>query len=410
VRYRRRAAAILAGALVLRLLWAVAVPVAPMFDSVIYDLFARNLAAGLGYSWEAGKPTVFWPVGTAFLYSLPYRAFGPRYLPATLMNVAFGVAVVALAMRLTRGWFGPAAALVAGGLLAAWPGLVEFTTILASELPFMAVVLGALAVWDRPAPALGPFARAVPAGLLLAAASYLRPTALLLPALFAVVELRRGGRLWPTVGAVALMGVVVLACLLPWSARNARLFGRFVLVSANGGVVGWMGNNPCSDGLDMELPGWVEGLDEVERDRVLQREASAYIRRDPLAFVGRAAGKLVRMHKRESIGVVWNLKALEARYGPALTFSLKLASNLYWFAALALGLVGAAILVRRDGWLGAMTHPTILLWGYFAGVHSVTLAQDRYHFPCIPAVAALAALAVVGPLGRRLAPQAPTDP
>ena len=35
-----------------------------------------------------------------------------------------------------------------------------------------------------------------------------------------------------------------------------------------------------------------------------------------------------------------------------------------------------------------------MLWGYFAAVHAVTQASDRYHLPSVPYIAILAGLAL----------------
>src|SRR5207237_889188 len=144
--------------------------------------FARNLASGYGYVWEPGIPTAFWPVGTSFLFSLLYRLFGFDFGPIVVMNVILGVGIVAAVMILARRWFGDSISVMAGLIVALWPTLVEFTTIPASELPFIFLVLGAwVAMSDEFRPILPV---AIIGGLFLAAASFVRPTALgLLPVL-----------------------------------------------------------------------------------------------------------------------------------------------------------------------------------------------------------------------------------
>jgi 4-amino-4-deoxy-L-arabinose transferase-like glycosyltransferase len=392
---KRYESAILALALLLRVAWAVAVPVAPVSDGRVYDRHARELAAGQGYRAEDGKPTAYWPVGTAFLYAVPYRAFGERYAPVVALNVVLGVAVVGLSMILAGRWFGRSASLVAGLLLACWPVLIEFTTVLASEVPFLVLMLGAWVAWTAPRPGL--IARSVIAGVCLAGAAYVRPTALLLPVVFAIPEVLGRGRITAQLYQVALAAGVMGLCFTPWVLRNQRAFGEFVLISTNGGPNTWMGNSPGTTGEYRRLPEQVRGMSEPDRDRFLAGEAKAYIRAEPLAFVKRTLVKLVRLHDRETIGVVWNADGLARRYPAWLIRGLKLASTAYWWAGLALALAGTGWLVWTRGVWAAATHPAVVLWAYFAAVHAVTVIQDRYHMASLPVIAALAALALVRP-------------
>ena len=379
-------------ALALRVAWAVAVPVEPVSDSVAYDAFARRLAKGLGYCWGTGEPTAYWPVGTSCLYSLVYRTFGDSYPPLVVLNVGLGIAVVGLSMILAHRWFGSRPTRIAGLVLCCWPLLIEYTTILGSELPFMVAMLVAWVVWTDSRPGLA--GRGVIAGLALAAASYFRPTALLLPIVLAIPEVVLRHRLRSQLIQIILVGLVMAACLAPWVVRNSRVFGEFVLISTNGGVNTWLGNRPGTSGLFDEALPKLPGMTEAERDRYLAAEASAFIRRHPVQFAFRSLVKLVRLHERESIGVVWNRKGLESRFPPRVILAVKLISNLYWWAILTLGLVGVALRARSSGFLSTALHPALIVWAYFAAVHAITLIQDRHHMPSIPSIAMFAALAL----------------
>lgn len=380
----------------LRIAWAIAIPVVPVSDSHAYDVFARNLAQHGVYGWEPASPSAYWPVGTSFLYSLLYRVFGIHHVPIVVVNVMLGAFIVAMTMLLAQRWYGRRAAVVAGALVACWPSLIEFTTVLASELPFMALLLGALALWsgeDRP------LVRIAAAGAVLGAACYVRPTVLLVPVVLAALSLARGASRLRVASAMAVALALMALVIAPWSIRNTLLFGRVVLISTNGGANTWMGNNPASSGEYMELPR-LEGLDEAERDAHLGREARRYIADHPVRFVARTAVKLVRLHERESIGVGWNVEGLRQRTTDGGILALKVAGNAYWWATLVLAVAGAGVLARRTGWR-VVLHPAVALWGYFAAVHAVTVVQDRYHFPSIPFIAMLAAVAVSAARTRR---------
>jgi 4-amino-4-deoxy-L-arabinose transferase-like glycosyltransferase len=377
---------VILAALVVRILWLCVIPVILESDCIMYDLLARNLAAGNGFSYEAGRPTVYIPVGAPFLFSLFYRAFGPHFLPVAIMNALMGVGSVAITMGLTRRWFGATAGFFAGFLLAFWPSQIEFVTVLATEPSFIFFMLaGWYAYPDQESPW---FPRAILSGLLFAMASYIRPTAVLLPIVLSIAPVvTRRVLLRPALQASVTL-LVIGMCLVPWAVRNRHICGEFVL-STHGGRNLWMGNNPDSIGEYIPPPAAIHGMEEIEADHYLGGLARSYIRQHPVRFVGRTLVKFVRLHERESIGIAWNITALRTWFSPAAIWGLKIFNNLYWWAALGLGLAGLVALARDRGVLAALSHPAVLVWGYFATIHAIVVIQDRYHFPIIPSIAAL---------------------
>src|SRR5690349_21821873 len=81
-------------ALVLRVAWMLLVPISPVSDSVVYDMFAQRIASGQGYTWPDGAPTVYWPVGASALYALIYSVAGHSFTAVAIVNVALGVLLV----------------------------------------------------------------------------------------------------------------------------------------------------------------------------------------------------------------------------------------------------------------------------------------------------------------------------
>lgn len=396
--FLRRLLPILAVALILRALWGAVVPVVPVSDANAYHTQALTLARHNVYGFEPAHPSMFWPPGPSFMYSLVYRAFDPDttgFAPVVVLNVLVSLAAVPLAALVARRWFGDAAGLLAGALVAVWPMHVQFVTVHASEPIFTALCLLGLLLWPTPAQR-GP-GRLIALGVVFAAASYMRPTALLLPGLLLGLDVLRDRfdrRVFLTATLrAAVIAAVMVACLAPWAVRNTRLAGQFVFVAANGGTNFWMGNNPQSTGFTMEPPP-TPGLNEAQRDKELGRQAREYIKQDPIAFAKRTLVKAVRLYERETIGVVWNEPGLR-RIGATdrVIQALKLVSSvLFWLPVLAAALLGAALLIVRRRWVG-LTHPAIALWAYYTAVHAVIVFQDRYHFGLTPALGALAAFA-----------------
>ncbi|MBD2021873.1 glycosyltransferase family 39 protein [Leptolyngbya sp. FACHB-36] len=387
-------------ALLLRVAWAIAVPVIPVSDSNAYDTFAQNLAQCGNYGWDCTTPSAYWPVGTSFVYSLLYRAFGHHYLPIVLLNLLLAIATIWLAMHLAETWFGRRSAAMTGILLACWVSQIQFTTVLASEQPFMLLTVAALALWLNQHMNL--WVKAAIVGVILAGASYVRPTALMIPALLLFLHYVRTREIVRSLGAALVMIAVIGLLIAPWAIRNTQAFGQFVTISTNGGANLWMGNNPTSTGGYMDLPPAVEKLNEAQRDKYLKEQAVSHIKQQPLLFATRSIKRVVETYSRESIGVVWNEEGLVSRYGKWILTPLKVLNQLYWLPMLGLGVAGIVLLGKQSGWLMALTHPAVLLWGYFTAVHAIIVAQDRYHFPSIPLIAIFAGSMLIHLLDLRL--------
>ncbi|MEM8757038.1 MAG: hypothetical protein AAGF47_04565 [Planctomycetota bacterium] len=393
--------------LVLRLGWAAVMPFDLESDERAYFTFASHLSQGEGYGWEPHKPSAYWPVGTSALYAAVFMLTGPGKLGVVLVNLAASSAMTGLAVLLARRWFGGkfgAPSMWAAGLLfAAWPTSVMFATVLNSELVFGAVLMWVLLALATPEPPT--LRRWLLAAPLLACLAYTRPTGLLVGPILACVHVARLsppfaiGPSIRTLGFGVAATAVMLACIAPWTYRNYQAFDDFALISTNGGPVFWMGNNPDTDGTYMSLPDSVEGMSETERASMLKKEAWAYVRDDPAAFVTRSIKKLAMTHTTETIGVAWNQTSLERRFGEdnsnrLIEPGLKAIGSAFWLGTLGLGGVGWVLLWRSVGFWRAFTHPTLVMWVYFAGVHAIVLAQDRYHLQWSPMVMLLASVSL----------------
>jgi hypothetical protein len=388
--YWARPLVIIATALLLRLIWAAWVPVDPVSDGVLYDAFAQSIAAGHGYAFADGTLTEYWPVGTSAVYALLYQAFGVHPWVVPVFQAFLGASIVGLTWRIARRALGPSVAALAAWLTAIWPLLIEFTTILASELLFIALILGSLNLWMS---RRLPFAvRMISWGACIAAATYVRPTAwpmlFIFPAMQWIFD-----RDWRALTVGGLLAVLTASLLFaPWAYRSVVLFDRPVLVSANGGVNLWMGNNPESTGGYMELPDR-KFPNEVVRDRYYGREAVKFIVSHPLTYAKLSFKRAITTYGRETIGVVWNEKGLSSKYSKTTLIALKGISSAYWWTILILGFVGIMLILRRR--LAGQLWPLLAAFGYFSIFPILTVAMDRYHVPIDPMLAIFAAYALL---------------
>lgn len=392
---------ILALGMGLRIAWALAVPVMPMSDSWAYHQFARNIVDHGIYGWTPTEPTAYWAVGTSAAIAFTYL-FTDGYGGVVLLNLLAGFLTIVLTQRLAARWFGEAVGLVAMALVAIWPNLIVFTTILSSELFFIALVLAGLFFWQRPQGS--PLTNLLLAGLIWGVAGYVRPVVLLVPVTLALVDLARGPRRFLITALEAGIAILLISLVaLPWTIRNDRVLGAPVMVSTNFGPNLWMGNNPDSRGGYMRLPPEVEPLSEIDRAEVLKERAKTFMREHPGQALKLMGIKLVKLNSRETIGVVWNGDALVPMIGETGLTLLKLVATGFWYLVLLGGFAGIAVLVRHDGWLAAFFNPPVAIWGYFTALHAVVVAEDRYHMPSSAFIAMLAAVALAALARRRAA-------
>lgn len=391
----------LAIALGLRLIWAMLLPVEPVSDAKAYHIFASNIVEHGVYGFTPDQPGAYWAVGTAAIYAGVYWLFGiGSALGIVVVNLLSSLVVVWLVHDLGWRWFDESIGRIAALLLALWPLMIQYTTIIGSEVHFLALTLAALACWARVRPGKTGAVFLILSGLFFAAATYVRPIALLMPVALAIAAVMRGPR---AAGGPILKAVVTTAMVLvlvaPWSARNERVFGESVFMSTNFWPTFWMGNRAGTSGGYARLPTEVSGMTETERSDYLKELSLDELEAEPLAFVTRSIWKAVMLHNRETIGVAWNLAAIERLAGPTGATALKGVSTLYWYAVLALALAGIFLLMRRDGVWPTLLSVPVWLWLYFTAIHAIIIISDRYHIPAIPMIALLAACALSRPAG-----------
>jgi hypothetical protein len=374
-------AILLVGA-ILRIAWALAIPVVPLSDSHAYDTFATNIWQHGVYGWTPESPTSYWPVGTSALYALIYQIFGHQYAAIVGLNILFSLGIIFYAYKTTELFFYKSVAAGTALLVAVWPTHIFFVTILASELPYMLLTLMGIFYFFKEE-------KVSPQNILIigtcfALAYYVRPlatTVLAVCAFSAVVAC--GKRFTPTIIRTLLVLLIMALAVSPWAKRNYDLYGHVVPMSTNGGAVFWMGNTPGTEGGYHPLPEYVKGLNEHERNQTLKKEAVKYIQEEPLAFLLRTAEKFVAFHSRETIGITWNEEGIKHRFGAGWIMPLKLLSQCFWLTCLIIGLIGILIYLRKSPFKHIF-HPFLLLWLSSAGLHALIVAQDRYHIPVVP--------------------------
>jgi 4-amino-4-deoxy-L-arabinose transferase-like glycosyltransferase len=362
----------------------------PVVDEERYVAMARALAHGQ----TADPRPWFHPPGLVYSLSLVFRVFGPGLLAPRLVQAVVSTASCAATYVLARRWFSGAVALGAAAACAVHGALVFESYELLPPTWILAASLVALWLLVRAGEQATP-GRAAAAGVALGVAALFGPTVLPFGAV-AAWWLRRPALVAAFVGGVALP-------IAPVTYGNWQRGREVVLVSSNGGINFYIGNNERYEETLAIRPGehWDELMSEPARAGVrgasaaswyFTRKGLAFWRAHPLEAAGLYARKLYLYFDGPEIPRDTDLMA--ARRQSALLRALVWRGP-PWLpdgVLVPLAIVGAA-LCRRE------RRRLVVPYAFVAEQALVTAAffvTSRYRVPALPVMAMFAGAGVDG--------------
>ena len=361
-------------------------------DEVEYLSLARSLVATGAYDYdEHVKKGTVEPFGRAPGYPvfLALAGGGSQYVETVPTSVkvaqsivgAVGVWVIAVA-AFRMGGRRPAMA--AAAIAAVFPPLVWVSGYAFSEAVFWPVGLGVALLlshtFDQPRATIWKWA--LLCGAVVGCAILLRAATLLL------VPLAGGWFLWKRHPAALAAFAIGLALILgPWTARNVRHHGRFVIVASDGGVTFWTGNNALATGegdmaanphlkfANQALRAQHPNLNEEQMEPIYYRESLTWIRDHPVDWLVLMAKKVFYL----VVPIGPSYRVHSPRYYAASVLSVGV---LLPMAVVGLWRLGA----RRERLVGMW-----LLAGAAVATCLVFFPQERFRIPVLdPALILLA--------------------
>jgi len=414
---------VVVGLLGLALLLRIAVVVAihdsyvPLNDALHFDEIATSVANGDGYGDHPIPPAT----GTGSFRAPLYPAvLGAVYLVAgdhswtagLLANAVIGTVAVALIGLVASLLWSRRVGAIALALAAVSPTLILVGTSLQLEPLLVALSFGALAavLQHRRAPA--GLTWPIVAGVLIGLATLTREVAVaFLPSLAWLLWSSRpastprwSGRALAAPALVVLVAVVTVA---PWTARNADRYDAFIPVSSSSGF-GLAGtfNDVAMDDRGQWLPPYnvphladvmlaLDDPDEADVDRALRRESIEFVKEHPAYVPQLAFWGSVRLFDLD--GGAYDRKiARFVPYSQRLTWISIAGTYVY----LALAVVGAFSPLARKAPLAVWAIPVLA----YLGIALTLPANVRYRASIEPFTVLLAALALVPVVEKLLAP------
>lgn len=413
-------AGIFALALAVRLAYLVQMQASPCFDVPLmdaeyHDRWARMIAGGDWLGEEVFFRAPLYPYFLGLLYAL----FGADYTLVRGVQFALGALTCVLLYLLGSRVGGRSVGVVAGVIAALYGPFIYFEGELL--LPVLEALFAAAALlslsWALPSGGQSgarPGAWWLPwllAGLCTGLFAVTRPNILaFVPVLLGYMVVRLGWRMAARAGAVCCLATAL--CILPVTVRNWVVGGDLVLISSQGGVNFYIGNNPRSDGTTAVVPGtratWWGGYRDVihiaeraEGRKLRPSEVSSYWSRRAREFITGQPGAWLKLTGKKLV-LFWYGHEIpnNLEIYPATWFSSVLRALLWeWgpvrfpFGLVApLGLAGLALaVVRRRQELAALI--------LFVVVYSLTVVGffvcARFRIPCVLPLIVLAAYGVV---------------
>ena len=298
--------------LTLQLIYLVESAKSATFDTPIIDAGEYHAAA---VRFAQGKPLIddaFWqPPLFPLLLGCLYRVVGPSVLIARVVLAILATLSCLLVWWIGLRLFSRRSGVVAGLMAAAYGPFLFFSTeLLPTDLAVFLDLL-ALALWLR-CLEQSRWHRWLAFGFVVGAATITVPNAAVLLAVGVFGALAApylAGDRRPIYSAVKAGAITMLAAAVPIGSvtiRNHLVSGETVVISTNGGINFYIGNNPESDEAVAIRPGeqWKRLARESYRDgartRAEQnvyffRRGVTYLAEEPLAFLRGLARKTIRL-------------------------------------------------------------------------------------------------------------------
>jgi 4-amino-4-deoxy-L-arabinose transferase-like glycosyltransferase len=356
----------------------------PVLDAETYYWAARALAAGEGWAER-----VYWqPPGYPYFLAAVLRVAGPGFLAPRLVQAVLGALTAALTCALGARVFGSAVGLGAGLVVALYGLLIYYDAEFLP--PSLAISLQMATLWAaaRAPDECGGRGWCL-TGLLGGLTAVVNAPALVLLPILGIAARRRIG--WVLLGAIL--------AIAPVTARNWIQGRELVVISSNGGINLYLGNNPRYDETVGLRPGreWqalvrapaLQGVTGAgPASRFFTERVSAYAGRDPGGFVRLQVRKIGLLLQGNEIPRNQEIYPTRA-WSPVLRALLWKAPGIAFPFGLLLPLavVGLGVAGRRAPVLAA----SVVLLGLTVVAFFVTA---RYRAALVPLLALFAAAAV----------------
>ena len=369
--------------------------IAPAVDAAAYDNIAWNLVRGNGYKENAAfsyeKDIAILRVGPGYQFFLAaiYFVFGHSYQVVWGLNAVLHALAALLVFLLSREAFKDSfnhrLGIIASVLVGFSPDLITMSGMLMTEtLTIFLIALSAYLFFKYINSDTKPVYSVVLLAFVFGLAVLVRTPAVLMavPFLYYFFANRESKRALLFVGIAAVL-------LLPWTARNYRVYQVFIPTTYVFGYDLLTGNHPGATGELEQYPSaerYIEEFGVIKGNQFALYDAMDFIMANPVEFVKITLRRIsIYFSIARPTGFWFHLEGLSR------AFTL-LASSLYSLVLFGFGFWGIFRIKSLAG--GNKARAKTLFWLALMmpiGVVGI-IAETRYRFPVYPLLAVFAAL------------------
>ena len=319
-------------------------------DAMLYNANAVSVTRGEGFEPPQGGPSAQWPPAYSTILAGLYWLLGVEPLWGELFNATVGALTVVLLMLLIERVVDRRTAIVGGVMLAVLPGPILWTDVLVTETLYTAMFVLFLLVLAYAAPT---WRWMVVIGAVIGLGALVRGEALTWSLLPIVLFWRDVPKVELT-KKLAVSAAVVVACLAPWTIRNAIVMDAFVPIATNASATLWSGHHADATGgqtyppesyyqqFDQEPP-----LRELQSGTALRNDAVRYMLTHPLHELQLIPLKLIHLNRGDSYALDWvNDAPRAAPISPVNVERIGVLADAGYYGLLTLFLLGAFYLGR----------------------------------------------------------------
>lgn len=375
-------------------------------DAELYDIMANHMLLGNGFSSDGVNPqTGDIKQGYVIFLAIVYAFFNCSIFAVKIVQAILMAFTCVITYKIGKLVFNERVGYYSSLLTSIHPVILIISSHIVSESLFMFLLaLGMLYMMKGVKG--GSMRSYVLCGLFLALSTQVRFTTVFFPLLALIGLMLFYKNKAYAVKAGAVMILIAIVVMLPWSIRNYAVFGRINPFAEYGGVL-WLGSY-VKGGAHQDDPEVKRALSEInyyanksaveggpdavkklamERQVTLLRMGIENIKKDPFGYIALFPKKIFRLW----IGTYSGYYSVETPFADFIrnrsliaekpfTFLWKLYSWVFSVAVFCFGLIGMAINIRR--WPDAM--PLYLILGYFTFLHMVTFANTGMSIPVVP--------------------------
>lgn len=278
----------------------------PQVDASFHDYWARGLATG---DWSPPEnksdPGIrvspyFRPPGYPYFLALIYLIAGPGYLVPRIVQMGLGLANCLLAFFFARKWYGQTVALILVAFMSSYWIFIYFEGEFQAPVLFIFLLLSLFYILGLWAEKMS-FPYSLAAGLLLGLSILVRPNILLfIPVVVGwtlwIARGRRNRRRRYRAALGVILGTIIVVA--PTTIRNYIVADDFVLISSNGGINLFIGNNEFANGFCAgtipglgkfgtcyDYPAIVRNLEKKQGKPLKHSQVSAYFAHQAIRFI-----------------------------------------------------------------------------------------------------------------------------